>query len=627
MSQAFPKPGDLFMGRYRIAKVIGAGGFAQVYRAVQEDLEREVALKILIPASDGPEGSDRATYSQKLVQRFHQEAKLVSRLRDPHTITMYDYGNADNGLLYMVFEYINGLSLSQVVNRSGAIAASRVIKILKQTLSSLHEAHALGMLHRDLKPANIMIYEHVGRPDQVKLLDFGIAKVFSEKEAPVNDLTTDGAIVGTPRYMSPEQILGKPLTPASDLYSLGLVAYEMLVGQKANDSHTSMTVIGRQLDPNSFAIPPELAIPPDLRRIIDKMIVKNPDQRWQSAAEVMAALDAIGDDSAVRRITGVNQAVPRTDPHMNVPVGVAAAYSAGPGTMTPPPGYPQSGRPLTNTGPYPAAGAPGYYDGPPTQTGVPPAYPIDPTPSGMRPMTYPSHSQTFPVAQAPPAQGNNKVILFAALVFGAVAILGIGAYVVLGSKGADPAAASAAVAGAPSAATAQEGQSKTEANAAAAGSEQSGKLRVTTHPTDVLIKIGDRAVGRSPVDIDVHGLSFPLTVTAQLDADIQSSVFLNRPDRPVFIDLTSQIEARKRTEQEEAERKRAEEERRRADEERQRAEAERARNNRGTAPVRTQPAKTTTTQPAAAPATQTDTKPEESRPKTPTFHIPSMEGL
>ncbi|MFU8803577.1 MAG: serine/threonine-protein kinase [Bradymonadaceae bacterium] len=604
MSDQFPKPGELFQERYRIAKVIGAGGFAQVYRAVQEDLEREVALKILIPAGDGPPGTDRASYSQKLVQRFHQEAKLVSRLRDPHTITMYDYGHAENGLLFMVFEYVNGLSLSQVVNRSGALKASRVIKILKQTLSSLHEAHALGMMHRDIKPANIMIYEHVGRPDQVKLLDFGIAKVFSEAEAPVNDLTTDGAIVGTPRYMSPEQILGKPLTPASDIYSLGLVGYEMLVGQKANDSHTSMTVIGRQLDPMSFAVPPELAIPPELRRVIDRMLVKKVEDRFATADEVIAALEAIEDISGGKRITGLNQALPsqpvygqifEEPQHTPAPHGHTPAphgHTPAPHGQTPPPYGPSSGQ-----------------------------FPIDPTPSGSRERLYGdssgSRSQPFPPPYVEEAGGgaSKKLALISALALGVVAILAIGVFALFSSDTEPTETDSLAVVESPE----TDEEASALANAATPQDRaERNKLTVTTHPSNLAIKIGDRVVGRSPVDIDLHGLSFPLTVTAELDKDTEKGVFLNRPDRPVFIDFTSVIEAQAKKEAEAAEIE--------AEKARKAAEAEKKEQAPRAASTprvrRPKPA------PAAPETAQKEAKKEEEEVKSkPTFSLPPMDGI
>lgn len=278
----FPKSGELFEGRYRVGPMIGAGGFARVYKAQQEDLGREVALKILTPGEEGD-------YDTKLVERFDQEARVVSRLRDPHTITMFDYGRTTHGLLYMVFEYVNGVSLSKLIATEAPLPGVRAVKILRQVLSSLEEAHALGMLHRDIKPGNIMVFEHVGRPDQVKLLDFGIAKMTGTTVKA--DLTADGALIGTPRYMSPEQIRGDDLTPQSDVYSLGLVGYELLMGRKAIESNSSVTIIGQQLDPNSFVLPPMTNVPEGLRRVVNKMMAKDTRQRYQNCSEVLSALE------------------------------------------------------------------------------------------------------------------------------------------------------------------------------------------------------------------------------------------------------------------------------------------------------------------------------------------------
>ncbi|QED27255.1 protein kinase [Microvenator marinus] len=310
----FPKSGELFEGRYRVGPMIGAGGFARVYKAHQEDLGREVALKILTPGEEG-------NYDEKLVERFNQEARVVSKLRDPHTITMFDYGRTNTGLLYMVFEYVNGVSLSKLIATEAPLAPARAVKILRQVLSSLEEAHALGMLHRDIKPGNIMVFEHVGRPDQVKLLDFGIAKMTGSQVKA--DLTADGALIGTPRYMSPEQIRGEDLSPRSDVYSMGLVAYELLMGRKAIESNSSVTIIGKQLDPTSFALPPMTNVPEGLRRVVNKMMAKDVEQRFTTCSEVLEALET-WDEAGIKGLfepsepTHVFEEAPRYDDMVDV---------------------------------------------------------------------------------------------------------------------------------------------------------------------------------------------------------------------------------------------------------------------------------------------------------------------
>ncbi len=295
MGSEFPKPGELFEDRYRIESVIGRGGFAEIYLAEQVDLSRQVALKILNPRLRNDE-----THGAAVEERFRREAKLVAALRDPHTITMHDYGHTDDGLLYMVFEYIDGLSLSELVREEGPIAPRRVVKILRQCLMSLQEAHALGVLHRDIKPPNIMLYEHVGRPDQVKVLDFGIAKsvLGTDDGATAHDLTQAGMIVGTPRYMAPEQLRGQAMGPSTDLYSLALVVYELLCGHKAIVADSVVNIITEQVSGTPIKLPPALGLPSDFVGVVNTMLAKQPQLRFQSAGEVLEALDRV-DESAL----------------------------------------------------------------------------------------------------------------------------------------------------------------------------------------------------------------------------------------------------------------------------------------------------------------------------------------
>ncbi len=291
MKARFPHPGEVFEEKYKVEAILGSGGFARVYRAVELGLDRKVALKILRPRIDDDQShSERDSYLETVMQRFQREARMLSQLRASNTITMHHYGKTDGGLLYMVLEYIDGLSLAELMRAGKPLPPKRVATIVEQVLKSLHEAHLMGMLHRDLKPANIMIYEHLGNRDNVKLLDFGIAKLV--KDANVDkDLTGDGTLVGTPRYMAPEQIRGeRDVGPGADVYSLGLVAYELLVGERAIEADSSIKIIGRQLSPESFFLPVEIDCPPRLRHIVDKMLQKDPNIRYQSAEEVIRAL-------------------------------------------------------------------------------------------------------------------------------------------------------------------------------------------------------------------------------------------------------------------------------------------------------------------------------------------------
>ncbi len=303
MSGRFPEPGKLFEEKYRVERLLGSGGFARVYLAEQTDLGRKVAIKVLSPkVSQAVGGEQTDPQIESVALRFEREARVVSQLKSPQTITIYDYGRTDGGLLYMVMEYVDGTELDEI---PVPIEPRRVVNILKQVLQSLREAHANGLLHRDLKPANIMVYEHLGQKDQVKLLDFGIAKAVGQAASDADkDLTAADSLIGTPRYMSPEQIRGEDIGPASDIYSVGLVAYELLMGEKAITNSDSIEILGKHLSSESFEIPRHHAIHPKLRRLINKMLSKRLDERYQSTEEVLADLAEIEQVAGDLRIGG-----------------------------------------------------------------------------------------------------------------------------------------------------------------------------------------------------------------------------------------------------------------------------------------------------------------------------------
>ncbi len=278
-----PELGTTFQSKYRLDRVLGEGGFARVYEAEDVGAQRIVALKILKPDDHG--------YARDVESRFHREVRVVANLRDPHTVTMFDFGRSPEGLLFMVFEYVPGQDLTQVLEARGPLGDDATIHILRQVLQSLREAHQGGLLHRDIKPANIRISEYMGDPLRVTLLDFGIAKPLVPS-AEGSAITHSGSLVGTPQYMSPEQLLEQQLTPASDVYSLGLVAYEMLSGMtaiKGNSLSDQLVVLGGA----GLALPPNAPVSPGLRRIVDRMISRDPAMRLQTAEQVLRSLEAL----------------------------------------------------------------------------------------------------------------------------------------------------------------------------------------------------------------------------------------------------------------------------------------------------------------------------------------------
>lgn len=282
------QPGFMFEGRYRIEGLLGEGGFSNVYAAVDDGSSRRVALKVLKPdpKSGAVEPLTRA--------RFLREVRVVASLRDAHSVRLFDHGETAAGLPYIVFEHVPGEDLSTILERYGALDSLVVRHLLVQLLGALGEAHQAGMLHRDLKPQNIRVFEYDNDPWFVKLLDFGIARS-SDHGSP--SLTKTGELVGTPRYMSPEQLLGKPLTAASDIYSLGMVVFELLLGPQALAGNTWGAQLDRVAGSGMFAAPGTEHIDADLMRIVRRMTQREVDDRYPSTTAVLR--DLVGQTAVV----------------------------------------------------------------------------------------------------------------------------------------------------------------------------------------------------------------------------------------------------------------------------------------------------------------------------------------
>lgn len=276
-----PKPGDLVGGRFRITELIGSGGFGTVYRALQENVGREVALKFLAPS---------VAKDPVNIERFRREAFHVSQLRHPNTITLYDYGQTDEGLFYMVMELLEGISLADEVQRHGAIEQGRAAHIFLQVLKSLSEAHQRGLVHRDLKPENIHLCEMFGEQDYVKVLDFGVAKMtmFEGGDDMEEKLTRAGRIFGTPMYMAPEQACAEPITPATDIYALGLLLFEVLTGLPPVTGRNRMDVIHKQIREEVPKLTRELKGTP-LGDVIRRATLKKPEERYHDASQMWEA--------------------------------------------------------------------------------------------------------------------------------------------------------------------------------------------------------------------------------------------------------------------------------------------------------------------------------------------------
>jgi len=263
--------------RFLVEDKVGEGGFGAVFRGKQIATGREVALKILHPHNVSDE---------TIVARFRREAEACSKLRDPHTVTTYDFDETSDGILYLAMELLRGKSLHQVQKTEGPLPYERVLKILDQVAASLAEAHANGIVHRDMKPENVFIETRDG-DDHVKVLDFGIAKVVSD-ERQIPALTAVGQTLGTLEFMSPEQLRGQKLDGRSDLYALGMMAYEMLTGALpfARDK-SPIEIINfhmRTEPPPPSTLNQKISVPPLVDAIIVKMVAKDRDKRFADAA-------------------------------------------------------------------------------------------------------------------------------------------------------------------------------------------------------------------------------------------------------------------------------------------------------------------------------------------------------
>ncbi|MGZ3419837.1 MAG: serine/threonine-protein kinase [Polyangiales bacterium] len=270
-------PGEVVAGRYRIEAEIGQGGFGSVYRATHLALGRQVALKMLHP--------EVVSHDQGL-QRFRREAELAQRLEHPNTVRLYDFGQSEYGLPFIAFELLRGQPLDQAIQR-GPMPPARVVRIIGQVLKALMEAHHLGIVHRDIKPGNIFLCEFPGETDYVKVLDFGIAKSTTSHTM----LTQAGSTIGTPNYMSPEQVRGETLTPASDLYSVGLMMAEMLSGRMVYGGGGTDVLI-EQMSPNPVPLPPQLLSSP-LYRVLVGSTQKDPARRYRSAEDMLRDLESV----------------------------------------------------------------------------------------------------------------------------------------------------------------------------------------------------------------------------------------------------------------------------------------------------------------------------------------------
>jgi eukaryotic-like serine/threonine-protein kinase len=285
LSPRDPYFGKEIAGQFRIVERIGSGGMGSVYKAEQPSMNRFVAVKILHP---------RYLSRPDLVSRFRREARAMSHLSHPNTARVFLYGQLDDGACYIVMEHLTGQNIAQLVRAEGPMDATRAVNVMVQVCGALEEAHRSGIVHRDLKPENIFLTAQGGITDFPKVLDFGLAKVTEREMRPGSlILTQEGMVFGTPEFMSPEQAQGKTLDGRSDVYSLGIILYEMLTGRLPFDAAQPMDYIAKHVNEPPIPLTQRMSgrpLLPGLEAVVARSLAKSPDDRYQTAAEFALAL-------------------------------------------------------------------------------------------------------------------------------------------------------------------------------------------------------------------------------------------------------------------------------------------------------------------------------------------------
>lgn len=459
---ADPLVGTLIGDRYQILEPLARGGMGRVYRALQVQLSREVAVKVLDTAGDV-----EPRLREDFTRRFMLEASSLAKLNHPNTIVIYDYGQVDDDTYFIAMELLQGRTLRQVM-KAGLVDPEHVIKIGAQIAASLAEAHDQGLIHRDLKPGNIFLTKRGDDPDFVKVLDFGLVKHRPETGL---DASHTGFMVGTPKYMAPEQIVGDPVSPATDVYGLGATLYHALAGRPPfeADNRFELLVKHADVDPDPISEVSKAELPDGLEQVILRCLRKRPSERYGSMREVARALLACSTRSGSWSLGGlVSQPAP-----------------------------PDRGDEADSTRvskPRPR----------PTPTLTDPPSEVSPSQSGVRAST-----------PAPAASGGQKGIL--ALVVGALLLsaLAVGFVVVRGLEAPEPEPEPATPATTPAPVAAQPEPTPEAAPETPAAPEDT-VVRLTTEPEGARVRRGERDLGDAPVNLVIpRGEAWTLSIAAR----------------------------------------------------------------------------------------------------------------
>jgi serine/threonine-protein kinase len=278
----------LIDGRYRLKEKLGEGGMGTVYKVEHVRMGKVLALKVLRP---------EVALDKQLKQRFQQEARVVSRLSHTNTIQVFDFGELEDGSLYIAMEYLHGRDLAWTLRTHGSVSQERAVSIGSQVLASLSEAHEQGIIHRDIKPANVMLIKRKGDDDLVKVLDFGIAKLVVDEQR--KQITGVADFLGTPAYMSPEQAQGEDLDARSDLYSVGALLFELVTGRGVFLGPNPLSIITQHITdlPPRFAdVAPGKPLSQSLEQVIRKALGKRREDRFADADEMRKVLEKVRRD-------------------------------------------------------------------------------------------------------------------------------------------------------------------------------------------------------------------------------------------------------------------------------------------------------------------------------------------
>jgi len=279
--------GKTLADKYRIEELINEGGMGSVYRATHVLMDKTVAVKVLHPS---------LAADDKIVARFSREAKAASRISHPHALNVTDFGEDDDGVVFLVMEYLNGETLKEVIHKDGPMPLPRATEIIRQVCGALEAAHNEGVVHRDLKSDNIMLID-VGGGDWAKVLDFGIAKIIENVDQDPA-LTAPNLIIGTPQYMSPEQCSqAANIDSRSDIYSLGIILYEMLVGHVPFTGESPTAIMMKHLqEPPPSVLEERKDVPAAVGRVVLRTMAKRPEDRYQTVSELSEALASAAED-------------------------------------------------------------------------------------------------------------------------------------------------------------------------------------------------------------------------------------------------------------------------------------------------------------------------------------------